>query len=131
MNEIRFNNGRKERGYKDRLFVGRGEQVYEFTGASIPGVCAVVGSDYEKNGKWSNTTYRIALASDAWSLVSSQSWEGGERFHGCASVDEIVTQFKEAGCTAPPAAIVACLEQSIQATMARVRKIEADLAALG
>lgn len=125
--EVTFNDGRKSRGHTDRLFVGRGGDVREFVGESISGIVAVSGRRYEKNGKWSNTTYTLRLATDAWHLVSSQSWEEGERFHGCSSIASVIQQFRTAGCTAPDAAITACLDQSIPTTMERIRRTEAEL----
>jgi hypothetical protein len=44
------------------LLVTPDGKIVRFTGASIPGIVAVIGHDYEKDGKWSHTTYRLEIA---------------------------------------------------------------------
>jgi hypothetical protein len=44
------------------LYLARGGEVVKFAGENIPGFCAIVTAQHEPNGKWSNTTYRLALA---------------------------------------------------------------------
>lgn len=70
----------EELGHRSRrpwcLVVHQGT-VSRFVGADIPGVLAVIGTDYIKNGKWSSTTYRLAV-SDGGRLVSGHmGWETG------------------------------------------------------
>jgi putative CRISPR-associated protein (TIGR02620 family) len=128
--ELRFNDGRKSRGHRDLLFVGVGPAVHRFAGQHIPGVVAVARSDYEKNGKWSNSTYYLRLAPGAWHLVSGNDWETGDRFHGCESVAAVVAEFRAAGCTAADADILAMLERECPKTVARIRAIESALASV-
>lgn len=65
------------RGRRPWCLVTHGGGVSRFTGDSIPGILAVVGTDYIKNGKWSSTTYRLAV-SDGGRLVSGHmGWETG------------------------------------------------------
>lgn len=60
--EVNYNDGRLPGGRRPRLYLARGGQVLKFTGENIPGHCAITMAQYEQNGKWSNTTYRIELA---------------------------------------------------------------------
>lgn len=72
---ITFSN---QQGSRDRaawLLLVKGEEVRVFTGETIPGLAVVVGSDYHKNGKWSHTTYRIALAPGVRAIPGKQGWE--------------------------------------------------------
>jgi hypothetical protein len=128
--EIVFDDGRKPRGHRNFLFVGRGDTVHQFLGGTLPGVAAIARREDEQAGKWSHSVYTIRFAPGAWHLLSVQDWESGERFHGCASVAEIVAQFRAAGCTAPAAAIESCLERACPKTMERIRQTEADLASV-
>jgi hypothetical protein len=53
-------------------------QPHRFTGASIPGVCHAVAVAYQKNGKWSNSTYELHHH-DTTAFVSwFQDWDTGE-----------------------------------------------------
>lgn len=55
-----------------------GQQViFEFAGKSVPGVLTVIKDEYEKNGKWSHTTWTVELAEGVQSFVWSQDWEQG------------------------------------------------------
>ncbi len=52
-------------------------ECHRFTGVTIPNVAEVVGEKFEKNGKWSNSTYTV-LSPDRSAIVSwRQSWEEG------------------------------------------------------
>lgn len=42
--------------------MAKGGEVVKFSGENIAGYCAIVKAQYEKNGKWSNTTYQLHLA---------------------------------------------------------------------
>ena len=56
-----------------KLFLIKEEQAYEFQGESIPGVCVALSEKYNKNGKWSYTAYRLALASGV-DVVQFSGW---------------------------------------------------------
>lgn len=51
--------------------------VSRFVGADIPGVLAVVGTDDSKNGKWSSTTYRLAVSDNVRLIAGRMGWETG------------------------------------------------------
>jgi hypothetical protein len=53
-----------------------------FKGENIPGVVAVVGTDYEKAGKWSHTTYRLELAPGVRAIAGKDGWETGRFVEG-------------------------------------------------
>lgn len=57
----KYNNGLLNGSRTPRLYLARGGEVQAFTGKNIPGFVAVVTAVYEKNGKWSNTTYELDL----------------------------------------------------------------------
>lgn len=57
-----WSDGRHCGGRFERLYFAKGGQAHKFSGETIPGVAVVVGSSYNKNGKWSSTTYKLELA---------------------------------------------------------------------
>ena len=57
-----YNDGLQNGGRRPRLYLAKGGEVKKFAGENIPGYCAIVTAKYEKNGKWSNTTYQLELA---------------------------------------------------------------------
>ncbi len=60
-----YNDGLKNAGRTPKLWIVHRGQVHTFMGSAIPGVVAVTSTSYQKNGKWSNTTYHLELAEDA------------------------------------------------------------------
>jgi len=57
----KYNDGLCNAGRRPRLYLAKGGEVVKFAGANIPEFCAIATSHYEKNGKWSNTTYQLDL----------------------------------------------------------------------
>lgn len=45
-----------------RLYLAKGDEVRKFEGKNLDGFCAIKTSEFELAGKWSNTTYALALA---------------------------------------------------------------------
>lgn len=78
-----------QQGNRDRkawaLLVGPGDAVTTFSGESIPGVVAVAGHDYNKNGKWSSTTFRLTLADGVRLIAGHNGWETGRFIEGLAA----------------------------------------------
>jgi len=74
-----FNNrlGSRSLSHLNILVAAVGDQVviFEFDGASIPGVAQIVSTRSEKNGKWSYTEWTVELADGIQSFVWSQDWE--------------------------------------------------------
>ena len=60
-------------------------EIHAFTGNNIPGLVIVLGHDYHKNGKWSNTTYRLKVAPGARFISGLMGWETGGWTEGLAS----------------------------------------------
>jgi len=56
-----YNDGLCAAGRRPRLYLAKGGEVRKFSGENIPGFCAIVTLQYEKRGKWSNTTYQLDL----------------------------------------------------------------------
>lgn len=63
--EVRWSDRIGNRSRKAHLVLRDRGSLHLFAGESIPGVAALIGRQYQKDGKWSNTTYRLALASSA------------------------------------------------------------------
>lgn len=57
-----YNDGLCNAGRRPRLYLAKSGEVSKFSGVAIAGVCVIVTSRYQKNGKWSNTTYRLDLS---------------------------------------------------------------------
>ncbi len=73
------------RSRKAWLLLVKGEEVMAFTGQNIPGVAVVRGTSYNKNGKWSHTTYRIELAPGVQAISGKNGWETNKFVEGLAS----------------------------------------------
>lgn len=125
---IEWSDGRKPRGHRDVLLVGRGDDLHKWTGTDIPGICVAAARNYRKNGKWSATRYTLRLAPGAWHFNSTQSWEEGDHFHGCESVAAVVAELRKNGCSAPAEKIAAFMTEAMPHTMARIKATEASLA---
>lgn len=82
MNVINFNDGMKRGSVTPRLYLVKGLEFRKFEGSSIPGFCAVKTSNYQKNGKWSNTSYEIVLppAVKAFHMCSPMHGIYGEKY---------------------------------------------------
>ena len=61
------------------LVVAPGQGIVEFRGESISPVLRVVSKEYEKNGKWSHSTWTVEM-SGATLLEWYQDWGTGEWF---------------------------------------------------
>lgn len=91
---VLWNDGLGHRGRRVYLFLRKGEgeeaTLRQFGGRSIPRWCAVIEERFKKNGKWSNTTYRIALSSDVSAFSIREGWETGtfQEATGAASWEE-------------------------------------------
>jgi hypothetical protein len=72
------------------LYLAKGGVAVKFAGENIPGYCAVVTARYEKNGKWSNTTYELDLAPGvrALHLLSPMHGTWGDNFGSWGEVAE-------------------------------------------
>ncbi len=85
MAEIKWNDGDGSRGRGPWLLLIKGEEITRFAGETIPGLVVVRGSDYEKNGKWSNTTYRLEIATGVRTISGRDGWETGRFVEGLRS----------------------------------------------
>ena len=57
--------------------IGDDQVIFEFTGKGIPGAVTVIKEDYEKNGKWSYSTWTVELADGMDAFTWPQDWEMG------------------------------------------------------
>ena len=81
-----------KQGNRDRvafLIFIKDEVLIPFDGVSIPKVCAIVAETFSKNGKWSNTTYRLALAAGVTSIQGHAGWNTGLMTEGVAAVTNL------------------------------------------
>jgi len=71
---ITWNDQIGKRGRRPWLLLIKDDVIHSFEGDSIPGIVAVVGYDYQPNGKWSNTTFRLALAPGVRAISGLNGW---------------------------------------------------------
>lgn len=83
---IEYNDGLLPRSLRPNLYLVQDGLAYRFDGQSISGVCAVMAQTYEKAGKWSNTTYRIMLATGV-TPVRFDGWR--DWLDNCANFSEV------------------------------------------
>ena len=82
---IEWNDGMRPRGRKQWLLViTTAGEVLPFKGTDIPGTVVIRGTSFEKNGKWSNTTYRLVLATGVSPIAGVDGWETGTFREGLA-----------------------------------------------
>lgn len=86
MQNIEYSDGIASRSRKPWLLLIRGEEIHVFKGEPIPGVVAIAGSSYTKNGKWSHTTYRLGVADDVRVISGRDGWEEGTFAEGLSAV---------------------------------------------
>jgi hypothetical protein len=56
-------------------------EVHWFNGSDIPGVVKVLGEDYHKNGKWSNSDYRCISPAGTIPVSWMQDFGTGKTFN--------------------------------------------------
>lgn len=56
-----YNDGMRATGIMPRLYLAKGTAIEKFRGESIPGFATILSEKYQKNGKWSNTSYEMEL----------------------------------------------------------------------
>jgi hypothetical protein len=116
MKAIEWDNQVGSRGREPFLLFVRGDQVLPFSGKDIAGVVVVKGTDYEKNGKWSHTTYRLQVADNVRCLAGRMGWEKGTLAEGlqkAAGVDFVVDTWPE---------VAQCLGISVVSAMKFMRE---------
>lgn len=84
--------------------------VHRFTGSDIPGVVKVVKTQYEKNGKWSNSTYHCVSPQGTKTYTWSQSWEEG-LYWPQASWEEAVKTVQRSALQVDPASLEATIRE--------------------
>jgi hypothetical protein len=79
---------KKQLGHRGRLpwaIVIHNGIIYPFTGVDIPWVCTITGQTYEKKGRWSITTYHLALPNSARFIAGHEGWGTGLFLEGLQS----------------------------------------------
>ena len=59
------------------LLLVKEDEVLAFPGSTTKGWVVVTGTSYRKNGKWSHTTYRLALYDGVRAIAGKNGWETG------------------------------------------------------
>jgi hypothetical protein len=72
------------------LFIREGK-VIPFEGQDIPGVVAVRGTDYTKQGIWSYTTYRLQIATGVREIAGRDGWGTGRFTEGLGAAVGVPT----------------------------------------
>jgi hypothetical protein len=55
-------------------------RIHNFTGETIPGVCQSSVTGYEKNGKWSNTTFEVLFHDTTVLVAWKEDWDTGMKW---------------------------------------------------
>ncbi len=90
MSQFKYNDGLLNAGRTPKLWIVHRGQIHNFVGWAIDGVVAVTGTRYEKNGKWSNTTFQLELADGAVGCrmvapMHGQTWPMNDRMEAYKS----------------------------------------------
>lgn len=91
--ELSFNDKIQSRGREKICILQTKNFATLFTGSSISGLCVVTSSEYEKNGKWSNTTYKLTLAAGVKMSVVAEGFESGMYSSDLSDFQNIVKSF--------------------------------------
>lgn len=90
MKTIEFINGLQSGGRKPHLILIKNNDVWIFSGKSIPDVCTVIGGTYKPNGKWSSITYTVQLMDGvkSYEIISPLHGIWGEKYLSWGEVCE-------------------------------------------
>jgi len=109
MKEMTYNNGMSSRSRKPELIIFTPDRVWMGTN-SIPGVAQVVETSYNKNGKWSSSTFQVILADGVDAVSVRQDFNTGKFFTDtCMSWAAVAKALKIEGVS--PRAIEAAVRE--------------------
>jgi len=109
MDQIKWSDGIGSRERSPFLLFIKGDEIIPFDEKDIDGVVVVRGSDYTKNGKWSETTYRLQLEDGIRHIAGRSGWETGRFVEGlgdavgCDTPDTWADTAKALGVSVPSA----------------------------
>lgn len=107
--EITWSDGLGPRSRSPFLLLIKGDEIVAFDGKDISGLVVVRGTDYEKNGKWSHTTYRLAVADGVRHIAGRSGWNTGRFVEGlgeavgCSTPDTWAETAEALGVSVPSA----------------------------
>jgi len=116
------------------LFIKAGK-ITRFHGESIPGIVAVVGSDWVKCGRWSYTDYRLEISDDVRAIAGGEGWHNGtfrEGLAGAVGAKQPLDRWSDIS-NALGVSLAECrrfLEAEFPREVEELDKIEADLEAV-
>jgi len=125
----------KSRRRRPWLLLIKAGKITSFSGESIPGLVAVVGSNYVKCGRWSYTDYRLEIADDVRAIAGRQGWNNGtfrEGLAGAVGSKQPLDRWSDVA-TALGVSLPECrrfLKAEFPAEAAELDKIEAALEAV-
>lgn len=76
MRKFNWNDGMRNRSRDPYLFVIKGTEIVRFVGKGVEGKLGVVESKFNKNGKWSNTEYSLAISDDCIAVQLLRPFDG-------------------------------------------------------
>lgn len=125
---VGYDDGLGHRSRRSMLILYCANFAIKFTGEDIPGVCVITNSSYNKNGKWSSTSYNIELAAGFKASSITQSWEGGKFCDDVTSWKVIQSQLGLEGLN--PSALKDFVAIFLPTTLARFNELAEKLAAI-
>ena len=126
---ISHNDGLCSGGRRPRLFFVRGGTIAKFAGVSIPGLCTVLSTKYEKNGKWSNSAFQIRIA-EGVAPIEVLSPLHGDFWGDCTSFASARSLFESKASPVSEEAFMSFLGAEYPRTFERLEAVEEALASL-
>lgn len=84
MTQIKYESQLGSRGRGPWALVIKGNEVAPFEGKTIQGMCYILSTTSNKNGKWSSTSYDILLTDGVQFLSGHTGWDTGRFTEGLA-----------------------------------------------
>jgi len=124
MKEYEWKDGLRPGGRRPRLYFVVNNKATKFNGKSLERICVVRSAQYKQCGKWSNTTYRLALAPGVrvLELLSPLHQNWGDQF---GSWEEAAAAIK-----LPLDETKRIIGQEYRTSSARLDRVEREMATL-
>lgn len=131
--EITWNNKPKSRGRKpSAIIINADGAVSEFRESGVIGQYHVSETEYEKAGKWSNSTYRITLGSGVRFYSWVPDFGTGKSFPEANTWEDVYREiFQNVGLPIERESLVACMRAMRPKFAARIDESESILLSLG
>jgi hypothetical protein len=130
-NDGTYKDGARTAGRSAHLFIVAPDgAVIEFTGTNVPKFLAITGQKYEKNGKWSNTTYQFKLGTGVRAVTVESRMHAApfDQYGDWGAVHAALVA--EIGGIVDPASLQAAIRAAYPKAAGRVDERQAALADL-